>query len=298
VIRLKYLIERVTNEEIKVFAATGNETDHITEIKEFLKWNKNKKSVVLSINRFTRGTTIPEWDATFLLNETESAEYYFQSAFRPTTPAENKNKGYVFDWSANRTLIMVAEYARRSAYRQGITNPEVIMKEIQDNFNIFGVDGGVEFRKKPVEDILNAVRNSDYSANTLKNSGNYYIKLDNISEALLAKIVGMDKEASKRLKLTISSSEGIMKKGKNYNIKSVPNKKQFDKERSDIISRISTLISRLPIICELGYTTVEDIVENLPDEWFYGATKSEKGILRMLVEEKIIDTYKINLHLM
>jgi len=297
VIRLKYLIEKVTNGEIKVFAATGNETNHITEIKDFLKWNKNKKSVVLSISRFTRGTTVPEWDATFFLNETESAEYYFQSAFRPTTPAENKNKGYVFDWNPNRTLIMIAEYARQSAQQKGITNPEVIIREFQDNFNIFGVDGGVQFRKKTVDDILNAVRNSDYSATTLKNSGNHYIKLDNISEALFEKIMGLGKEASNRLKLTISSSAGIVKKGKNYNIKSAPSIRQVDKERSDIISRISTLVSRLPIICELGYTTVEDIVENLPDELFYGATKSEKELLRMLVEEKIIDTYKINLQL-
>lgn len=297
VIRLKYLIEKVTAGEIEVFAATGNEVDDITEVKNFLKWNKNKKSVVLSINRFTRGTTIPEWDATFFMNETESAESYFQAAFRPTSPTENKDKGYVFDFNPNRALIMVAEYARQSAQQQGITDPHLIIREFLDNFNIFGVAGGVEFRRKTLEEVLNAVRESDYNADTLKKSGSHYIKLDNISEVLLEKIMGLDKETSKRLKLKITSSDGIMKKGKNYNTTSAPKNRQFNKEKKDIIARISTLISRLPIICELGYSTVEDIVENLPDELFYGATKSDKEILRMLVEEKIIDTYKINLQL-
>jgi hypothetical protein len=56
-------------------------------------------------------------------------------------------------------------------------------------------------------------------------------------------------------------------------------------------------MSRLPIICELGYETVEEIIENLPDNLFYGATKTEKEVLKLLVKEKVIDTYKVNLQL-
>jgi signal recognition particle GTPase len=88
-----------------------------------------------------------------------------------------------------------------------------------------------------------------------------------------------------------------MKKGKNVKVLSKSDKKKFIDTKNDIINRIATLISRLPIISELGYSTVEDIIDNLPNELFYGATKSDIKILKLLVKEKIIDTYKINLQL-
>ena len=297
VIHLKSLIENITNNEYKVFAATGSETDNISEVKDFLKLNKDKKSIVLSLSRFTRGSTVPEWDATFFLNDTESAEFYFQTAFRPTSPKDGKEKGYVFDFNPNRTLIMLAEYSRYSAQQRGIKNPNEILKQYLDNFNVYGVDGGVEFKKKTLEDVLSAIRDSDYNSNTLKNSGHDYTMTDKISEKLFEMIMGLDKEKSSKLKLEITSSNEFMKKGKNQKHLSESEKKSLNKTKRDIISRIATLMSRLPIICELGYETVEDIVENLPDNLFYGATKTEKTVLKLLVKENIIDTYKVNLQL-
>jgi hypothetical protein len=299
VLRLKHLIDVVTNGEYEVFAATSNEVEDITEVTEFLRWNKHKKTVVLTIGRFTRGTTVPEWDATFLLSDTQSAELYFQVAFRPASPADGKQFGYVFDFNPNRALLMIAEYARHSAQRRGITNPSVIMQEFLDNFNIFGVAGGVEFKKKTLEDILDTIRESDYNARTLRSSGTSYIKLDNISNKLLNMILQMDVDATKRLKLPITSSSELMQKGKNYKTvagKNTVHAKVIDNKKR-IIEQIATLMSRLPIICELGYTTVEEIVEKLPDDLFYGATKAEKRLLELLIKEKVIDLYKVNLQL-
>lgn len=297
VIHLKGLIEKVTNGEYQVFAATGSETDDISEVKDFLKLNKDKKSIVLSLSRFTRGSTVPEWDATFFLNDTESAEFYFQTAFRPTSPKDGKEKGYVFDFNPNRTLVMLAEYSRYSAQQRGIKNPNEILRQYLDNFNVYGVDGGVGFKKKTLEDVLSAIRNSDYNSKTLRNSGHDYVMLDKISEKLFEMIMGLDKEKSGKLKLEITSSKEFMKKGKNLKTISESERKSFDKTKRDIVARIATLMSRLPIICELGYETVEDIVENLPDNLFYGATKTEKAVLKLLVKENIIDTYKVNLQL-
>jgi signal recognition particle GTPase len=110
-------------------------------------------------------------------------------------------------------------------------------------------------------------------------------------------IMGLDKEKSGKLKLEITSSKEFMKKGKNLKTLTETNRKKFDKTKRDIIAKIATLMSRLPIICELGYETVEEIIENLPDNLFYGATKTEKEVLKLLVKEKVIDTYKVNLQL-
>jgi len=69
------------------------------------------------------------------------------------------------------------------------------------------------------------------------------------------------------------------------------------KFKNDIIAKISTMMSRLPIICELGYNSVEGIVDTLPNDVFYGATNSDKEVLRLLIDNKVIDTFKINLQL-
>jgi hypothetical protein len=295
VIRLKDLIESLTD-EYKVFAATGNETDDISDVKNWLKWNKDKKTIVLTITRFTRGTTVPEWDGAFVLNDTESAELYFQFCFRPTSPMDGKDRGYVFDFNPNRTLLMLAEYARESAQQSGITNPHLIIKEFLDNFNVYGVDGGVTWKRKSLDEVLNAIRDSDYNAKTLKNTAGSYVNLDGISDRLWEMVMGLDKDAKSKLKVAIAHSE-FVKKGKNSKILNTAQRNQFNKQKNDIIAKIGTMICRLPIICELGYTSVEDILQSLPDELFRGATNSDKLILKMLVKEKIIDTYKINLQL-
>lgn len=299
VLRLKELIENITKGEFTVFAATGNDVDDIAEVKDFLRWNKDKKTIVLSINRFTRGTTVPEWNATFFLSDTESAELYFQAAFRPASPAEGKDCGYVFDWNPNRTLTMTGEYCTHSAQQRGITDPTISMREFLDNFNIFGIDDGVEFRKQTLEDILRAIRESDYPARTLRNSGPSYITLhDSMSDTLFDKLMTLSADSNKTMKHILTSSRHLTKKGKNYKTTktSVAAQRKKDQEKT-VMAIIATLMSRLPIICELGYRTVEEIIEKLPDELFYGATNAEKEILRLLVAEKIIDTYKVNLQL-
>jgi len=295
VIRLKYLIESLTD-EYKVFAATGDETDDITDVKDFLKWNKDTKTIVLTLTRFTRGTTVPEWDGAFVLSDTDSAELYFQFCFRPTSPMDGKDRGYVFDFNPNRTLLMLAEYARESAQQSGITNPHLIIKEFLDNFNVYGVDGGVEWKKKSLDEVLNAIRESDYNAKTLKNTAGSYVNLDGMSDRLWEMVMGLDKDAKSKLKVAITHSE-FVKKGKNSKVLNATERTQFNKQKNDIIARIGTMICRLPIICELGYTSVEDILKSLPNELFKGATNADKLILKMLVEEKVIDVYKINLQL-
>jgi hypothetical protein len=294
VLRLKELIESIVGDEYKVFAATGNDTDDITDVQDFLKWNKDKKTIVLTITRFTRGTTVPEWDGAFVLNDTDKAELYFQFCFRPTSPMTGKDKGYVFDFNPNRTINMLADYARYSAKQRGITSQKQILSKFLDNFNVYAVDGGVEWKKRSLEDVLRIVRESDYNSKTLRTSVRDYVSVDNITTSILDLLMSLDSDKKGKLKLEITKSQHSPK-GKNKKILNKLNKVTFDKVKSDLYAKIGTLVSKLPIICELdGYNSVEDILNKLPDELFYGATKTDKQILKILVENKIIDVYTIN----
>jgi|TARA_B100000315_G_scaffold217604_1_gene218335 hypothetical protein len=308
VIRLGDIIEEVTNSippehplyKTKVFRATGNEVKDINVVKKYMNDYPDVPTVTLTITRFTRGTTVGEWDATLFMNDTDSIEYYFQACFRSTSPLEGKEEGYVFDFNPNRTVEMLMEYATHAAALRGQTNPNVILKEFLDCFNVFSCDGDVEFVKDDIEKFINIIRDSTYSANTLRRSGRDYINFDNIDDDLLVKLMSLSKEKIKKTKIEISKSN-LIGKGKNYKIGSngqSSRKVDFEKKfKNDIVAKISTMMSRLPIICELGYDTVEGIADTLPNNLFYGATKSDKEVLRLLIDNKVIDTFKVNLQL-
>jgi hypothetical protein len=80
------------------------------------KTRYEKGTITLTVTRLTHGTTVPEWNTVLMLRETESAELYFQSAFRCLSPHYTlnsdgtktiyKEKGFIVDFSLNRTIYV------------------------------------------------------------------------------------------------------------------------------------------------------------------------------------------------
>ena len=78
------------------------------------------KTITLSYDMLTTGTTVKEWTAVLMLDNSKSASKYIQTAFRAQTPwravlpnGENfvKTDAYVFDFNPDRVLTVVEEYA-------------------------------------------------------------------------------------------------------------------------------------------------------------------------------------------
>jgi len=306
VIKLGDIIEEVTNGKTKVFRATDQSGPKIVKdinvVKNYMKDNPDVPTITLTITRFTRGTTVGEWDATFFMNDTDSIEYYFQGCFRPTTPFKGKKRGYVFDFSPNRTVEMLMEYATHAAALRGQTNPYVILKEFMDCCNTFSCDGGVEFVKDDIEKFISIIRDSTYSANTLRRSGRNYINFDNIDDDLLVELMSLSKEKIEKTKIKISNSN-LIGKGKNYKIESngqSSRKVDYEKKfKNDIVAKISTMMSRLPLICEgWDFDTIENVVDGFDDRFCPGSlgTPNTK-LLKLLIDNKVIDTFKVNLQL-
>lgn len=293
--KLKEMIEDITKGEYKVFAATSNQTKNISEIKKFLEYNAHVKTITLTINRFTRGTTLGEWNGTFFLSDTESAEHYFQSAFRSSSPLFGKERGYVFDFNPNRTLSMLAEYSHHSSIQRGETDPKKMITRFIDNLNVYGLDGSVTWVKKSIESVLQDIRDFGNNSMILKKSVRNYTNLDNMSDKLRDLVMYIGKEKTKR-KTTITNSQ-ILKKGKNKEILNEIERRQLRKTENDIYSRIATLFSRFPLFCEIGYTGVEEILEKVEDSIFEEFTGTSKSTISLMIEEKVIDVYHINLQL-
>ena len=70
-------------------------------------------SITLSVQKFTRGITVPEWDSVFFLKHSKSASEYFQAAFRCQSPWKegNKTNCYVIDYDINRILTVARSRA-------------------------------------------------------------------------------------------------------------------------------------------------------------------------------------------
>jgi len=63
-------------------------------------------SITLSVKKFTRGVTVPEWDSVFMLFHGESVSLYFQAGFRAQSPWRegDKQNCYIVDYDINRIL--------------------------------------------------------------------------------------------------------------------------------------------------------------------------------------------------
>ena len=89
---------------------------------------ENDKTITLTVGQLTTGVTVPEWTGVLMLSNVQSPALYMQAAFRAQNPYSwngqvrdadgnlktmrfRKQNAYVFDFSPERTLDIVDEFA-------------------------------------------------------------------------------------------------------------------------------------------------------------------------------------------
>ena len=114
--------------------------------------------------------------------------------------------------------------------------------------------------------------------------------------------MSLSTEKIKKPKIKISKSN-LIGKGKNYKIESngQSSRKVDDekKNRNDIVAKISTMISKLPLICEgWNFDTIENVADGFDDIYCPGSLGTpDTELLKLLIDNKVIDTFKVNLQL-
>ena len=169
-----------------------------------------------------------------------------------------------------------------------------------DNFNVFHLPDGVEFQPMSIDDMLNKIRNADLAAKALRLMRDY-INVNGIESIKDDALKAFLSNYGKTKKVSFIEEFGFnpsLKKGKNAKVLKQAIQKDIDNtEKSNWVSRIQSLCSRLPLMTELGYKTIEEIILNMDDSLFLDATNVDKIILEKLIEYKIINPSKINLRL-
>ena len=306
VIALKNLIESITD-EYKVFAATADQTKEIKVVQDAIEDYKNglegsKKTITLTIGRFVEGTTVPEWNGAFVMSDTSSLEKYFQFIFRVCSPAEGKDKAYVFDFSKDRAFEMVYAFALATAHNNNTEDIQHTVREWLDNNNIF-YHGGVSMTQIEVGDILAAINSGDYGQRALvsqhhkwTNQHEIYNNMSNLS-AFISN--GTAKHAkSSSVKFNVNQTEKQEAKNK----RTINGRKIEKKEMTEldmIVKSIVGLVSHVPYVFQIEGIedkTLEGIFQlsNEDIEGYFGVSRQD---IQYLFESGVIfDKKFVNLH--
>lgn len=126
-------------------AKTENDIDKIR--KAITDKPEESYSITLTVRKGTVGTTIPEWSAILVLNNTDSATNYLQSIFRVQSPYLGKNgqkeKAYVFDFAPDRSLKLISQAVKLNTKEGTINSPQQKqeMEKLLNFLPIIGIDG-------------------------------------------------------------------------------------------------------------------------------------------------------------
>lgn len=127
----------------------------------------SKPTITISCGQLTTGITIPEWTGIIMLNNTTSSTVYLQAAFRAqnpwiytvagTTRQEYKTDCYLFDFSPDRVLDIVAEWAKigdeKNSKEEKENEPKV--KELLNYLSVLAEDDEGKMKELDANDVFN-----------------------------------------------------------------------------------------------------------------------------------------------
>ena len=98
------------------------------------------KTITLTCGKLLTGVTVPQWGAIFMLRNLNAAETYYQAAFRVQSPWSKpdldfpnrkvvlKQKAYIFDFSPQRALDLIASYCSSAVGGDTRKQPDEVRK--------------------------------------------------------------------------------------------------------------------------------------------------------------------------
>jgi hypothetical protein len=172
-----------------VVNASGNSVTDLTDTKNGV-YNHQSKTITLSCGRWNTGSTVPQWDSVWLLDDGYSPEVYFQTIFRAGSP-HVKNGEYMkehvhfVDFNSDRSLEAFYEYA--SCYAKGNSTVVSMVRSLLDCMPLYRVNA-LEVKPLKYEDLSEHF-NSQKSFNPFGTSSLLDVaKLDDVTKQILQEV--------------------------------------------------------------------------------------------------------------
>jgi len=332
-VAMRDLLRRSHNKffhDYHVVVAAGNEVgmgqealipveDAITNVPQ------DAKSITLSCGKLMTGVTVPAWAGILMLRELKSPETYFQAAFRVQSPwaykevntsaggvdeVVVKEQCYVLDFSPNRALRLIVEYATklRPTTAAGM-DEEAALSEFMEFLPVLAFDGSMMSRVSAGDVIDYLTKGISSSMLARRWNSPELITLDlKAMEAILAddklveslEQIEMFRNISDDLSALISSNKELRPK-KLAKEKLTPGEKKSEdeakKKRDGIKKKIQRFLTRIPAFMYLTddrEKTVFDIIRQVEPELFEKVTTLSLKDFERLVNAGAFNASKMN----
>lgn len=286
---------------------------------------QSAKSITLSCGKLMTGVTVPAWAGIFMLRELKSPETYFQAAFRVQSPwtykLANTEKGgeeeivvkehcYVLDFSPNRALRLIVEYATK--LRSGDpskNNKEAALDEFMEFLPVLAFDGST-MSKVSAGDVINYLTKG-ISSSMLARRWNSpeLITLDlNAMQSILSdekllkslEDIEMFRNISDDLTALISTNKELRNKKLKKEKLTPSEKKQEDeakKKKDSIKKKLQRFLTRIPAFMYLTddrEKNVYDIITQVEPKLFEKVTTLSLQDFQRLVDARVFNSSKMD----
>lgn len=286
---------------------------------------QQSKSITLSCGKLMTGVTVPPWAGILMLRELKSPESYFQAAFRVQSPWTNrfintevggndeaviKDQCYVLDFSPNRALRQIVDYATRLRSETGSErDDEKAIDEFMEFLPVLSFDG-YSMSQLHASDVIDYLTKG-VSSSMLARRWNSpeLLTLDlKAMEALLAnpdlleslEKIEMFRNITNDLTTMISTNKELrQKKLTKEKLTKAESDRKDDaaKRRETLKKKLQRLITRIPAFMYLTddrEKTIKDIIEQLEPALFEKVTGLTLADFGQLVDAKVFNDTKMN----
>lgn len=286
---------------------------------------QDTKSITLSCGKLMTGVTVPAWAGIFMLRELQSPETYFQAAFRVQSPwsykfanpdeggeaeAVVKEHCYVIDFSPNRALRQIVDYATRLRSETAAErNDEKAIDEFMEFLPVLSFTGYamqhlhagdvIDYLTKGISSSMLARRWNSPELLTLDIRAMESLMAN---PQLLASLqqIEMFRNISDDLTALISSNKELRNK-KLAKEKLTPVetavKKEAAKRRDDLKDKLQRLLTRIPAFMYLTddrEKSVSDIIMQIEPDLFEKVTGLKLKDFEQLVDARVFNETKMN----
>ena len=286
---------------------------------------QNSKSITLSCGKLMTGVTVPAWAGIFMLRELKSPESYFQAAFRVQSPwaykyvnteiggieeAVVKEHCYVLDFSPNRSLRLIVEYATKlRAAANADMDEEKALTDFMEFLPVLAFTGStmqhlqagdvIDYLTKGISSTMLARRWNSPELITLDLKAMEAILAD---EKLLESLeqIEMFRNISDDLSAMISTNKELRPKklaGETLTKKEEVKKDEAAQKRQGIKDKLQRFLTRIPAFMYLTddrEKTIYDIITQVEPDLFEQVTSLSLKDFERLVNAGVFNASKMN----
>jgi hypothetical protein len=286
---------------------------------------QDTKSITLSCGKLMTGVTIPAWGGILMLRELKSPETYFQAAFRVQNPWTYKQVNatmggedeivvkencYVIDFSPNRALRLITEYATKlSTDVNNELKGEAALNNFMEFLPILSFTG-YTMQHLEAGEVIDYLTNG-ISSNMLARRWNSpeLITLDTRAmESILSdqkllnslEQIEMFRNISNDLTALISTNKELSSKklsGEKLNPAEVKKEDEAKKRREGIKKNLQRFLTRIPAFMYLTderEKDIQDIISHVEPDLFEKVTTLSISDFNRLVKAGVFNSAKMN----